>query len=181
MAFGRVVLLWIHISLSLASRGDEPAEAVTSQSESSKIWGAFSATHDWLHVTGPSPMVTVMSQRGQLCTICIFGLATFAMLRQIYSAYQTLMQGIQQVSKIQEEAPVQMSPASFVAAANEAGDPQVIPCGNGKMVINLEILGCWGVYFETNPCDHVIHVAKLWGPGIFVWSFGSYLIILVDE
>lgn len=64
-------------------------------------------------------MVTVMSQRGQLCTICIFGLATFAMLRQIYSAYQTLMQGIQQVSKIQEEAPVQMSPASFVAAANE--------------------------------------------------------------
>lgn len=119
MAFGRVVLLWIHISLSLASRGDEPAEAVTSQSESSKIWGAFSATHDWLHVTGPSPMVTVMSQRGQLCTICIFGLATFAMLRQIYSAYQTLMQGIQQVSKIQEEAPVQMSPASFVAAANE--------------------------------------------------------------
>ena len=46
-----------------------------------------------------------------------------------------------------------MSPASFVAAANEAGDPQVIPCGNGKMVINLEILGCWGVYFETNPCD----------------------------
>jgi len=79
------------------------------------------------------------------------------------------------------EAPVQMSPASFVAAANEAGDPQVIPCGNGKMVINLEILGCWGVYFETNPCDHVIHVAKLWGPGIFVWSFGSYLIILVDE
>mmetsp|Transcript_20587 Transcript_20587/g.33904 ORF Transcript_20587/g.33904 Transcript_20587/m.33904 type:complete len:167 (-) Transcript_20587:40-540(-) len=119
MAFGRVVLLWIQISLSLASRGDEPAEVVISQSENSKLWDAFSVTHDWLHVTGPAPMVTVMSQRGQLCTICIFCLATFAMLRQIYSAYQSLMQGIQQVSKIQEEAPVPMSPASFLAAANE--------------------------------------------------------------
>eukprot|EP00490_Sorites_sp_Unknown_P025506 CAMPEP_0114688728 /NCGR_PEP_ID=MMETSP0191-20121206/63786_1 /TAXON_ID=126664 /ORGANISM="Sorites sp." /LENGTH=164 /DNA_ID=CAMNT_0001976537 /DNA_START=62 /DNA_END=553 /DNA_ORIENTATION=+ len=119
MAFSRVVLLWIHLSLSLASRGDEPNDLVHSAPQSSKLWEAFSATHDWLHVTGPSTVVKAMSQRGQLCSIFIFGLATFCMLRQIYMSFQSLLQGLQQVKKMEEEAPAPMSPATFLAAANE--------------------------------------------------------------
>ncbi|CAJ1346321.1 unnamed protein product [Effrenium voratum] len=127
----RCVWLALCVLGAWASRGDELTDQVPPTGPRpdvprlEKLGDAFAAAHDWFHVTGPSPMVAAMSHRGQLCTIFIFGLAIFAMARQIWSYVEILKRGISQVAKVQPpEAPAPASPAAFLAAAEEEARQQ---------------------------------------------------------
>eukprot|EP00931_Biecheleriopsis_adriatica_P039289 TRINITY_DN2246_c0_g1_i1.p2 TRINITY_DN2246_c0_g1~~TRINITY_DN2246_c0_g1_i1.p2 ORF type:complete len:204 (-),score=63.26 TRINITY_DN2246_c0_g1_i1:19-630(-) len=106
------------------------APGLRSKSSFEAITDALAAANEWLFMTGPAPMVTAMSQRSHVRTLFIFGLALFAMLTQIRSLVQTLMRGLNRLSKLDEEAierqaaAVPMTPAAAAAANMQEEEEQ---------------------------------------------------------
>mmetsp|Transcript_45688 Transcript_45688/g.85302 ORF Transcript_45688/g.85302 Transcript_45688/m.85302 type:complete len:173 (-) Transcript_45688:262-780(-) len=130
MNASRLVILLGILYIVDASRGDEPLveidyEEKTPPGQLSGISDRITAVQDWLFLTGPSPLVAATTRRAWLRTIFIFGLASFAMVMQIRSALATLRRGMNQLSKLDDQArPEPMSPAAFLAASEEAASLQ---------------------------------------------------------